>query len=106
VASAETAFIISEHSADPVARQLGFGATSVLDLPFKASVKTGTTTESRDNWTLGFTPERAVGVWVGNADNRPMVNVSGITGAGPIWHAVMEAAHRNVAPSWPSRRQA
>jgi membrane carboxypeptidase/penicillin-binding protein PbpC len=65
-------------------------------------VKTGTTTEFRDNWTVGFTPERAVGVWVGNTDNRPMREVSGVDGAGPIWHGVMEAAMAGVAPSWPA----
>lgn len=91
----ETAYLITDILADPVARQPAFGSYSVLDLPFPAAVKTGTTTDWRDNWTLGYTTERIVGVWVGNADNTPMLDVSGIDGAGPIWHDLMLAAHPN-----------
>ena len=54
------------------------------NLPFQAAGKTGTTNDFRDNWTLGYVPELAVGVWVGNADYSPMQNVSGLTGAAPI----------------------
>jgi membrane carboxypeptidase/penicillin-binding protein PbpC len=61
-------------------------------------VKTGTTTDWRDNWTIGYSTKRIVGVWVGNADNTPMLDVSGIDGAGPIWHDVMLAAHRPAPP--------
>jgi penicillin-binding protein 1C len=99
--SPEHAFILADMLSDPDAREAGFGYAPALRLPFQAAVKTGTTTEFRDNWTVGFTPERAVGVWVGNADNRPMLGVSGIDGAGPIWHGVMEAAMADVTPSWP-----
>jgi penicillin-binding protein 1C len=106
VASPEAAFVIADILADREARKLGFGGATVLDLPFRAAAKTGTTTEFRDNWTLGFTSDRVVGVWAGNADNRPMVNVSGVTGAGPIWHAVMEATHRGLEPAWPPAPQA
>jgi membrane carboxypeptidase/penicillin-binding protein PbpC len=74
-------------------------------MPFRAAVKTGTTSEFRDNWTLGFTPDRAVGVWVGNADNSPMLDVSGIEGAGPIWHGVMEAAMDGLTVRWPEAPQ-
>ncbi|MEP7216839.1 MAG: hypothetical protein ABI782_11350, partial [Anaerolineaceae bacterium] len=66
-------------------------------------VKTGTTTAFKDNWTLGFTPEVAVGVWVGNADGSSMVDVSGVDGAGPIWRDVMMAAAEGRAMSWPAR---
>jgi membrane carboxypeptidase/penicillin-binding protein PbpC len=100
--SAEHAFILADILSDPNARELGFGYAPVLRLPFRAAVKTGTTTEYRDNWAVGFTPERAVGVWVGNADNSPMRNVSGLDGAGPIWHGVMQAAMANLAPTWPA----
>ena len=62
-----------------------FGANSVLALPFQAAVKTGTTNDYRDNWTVGYTPDVAVGVWVGNPDYTPMVNTTGLTGAAPIW---------------------
>jgi penicillin-binding protein 1C len=99
--SADNAFILSDILSDPDARELGFGYAPALRLPFHAAVKTGTTTEYRDNWTVGYTPERVVGVWVGNADNTPMRNISGIDGAGPIWHGVMQAAMADVTPTWP-----
>jgi membrane peptidoglycan carboxypeptidase len=88
----ETAFIVSDILADPVAREPGFGRGSALELPFAAAVKTGTTTDFRDNWTVGYTPRQVVGVWVGNADNAPMRDVSGVAGAAPIWAEVMVAA--------------
>jgi membrane peptidoglycan carboxypeptidase len=63
-----------------------------LNLPFQAAVKTGTSNDSRDNWTLGYTPDLAVGVWVGNADYTAMLNTTGVTGAGPIWAQFMTYA--------------
>ena len=86
------AFLISDILSDNVARTPAFTATSVLNLPFQAAVKTGTTNEYRDNWTIGYTPDLVVGVWVGNADNTAMVDTSGLTGAGPIWSEFMKAA--------------
>jgi membrane carboxypeptidase/penicillin-binding protein PbpC len=59
-------------------------------------VKTGTTNDFRDNWTIGYSPNMVAGVWVGNADYTPMVNVSGISGAAPIWHNFMERAHEGL----------
>ena len=88
-----TAYILTDILSDRAARQAAFGAGSVLDLPFLAAAKTGTTTDWRDNWTIGYTTQRIVGVWVGNADNTPMLDVSGIDGAGPIWRDIMLAAH-------------
>lgn len=85
------AFLITDILSDPQARAPAFGEWNVLRLSRPAAAKTGTTSDWRDNWTLGYTPDVAVGVWVGNADNQPMVHVSGITGAGPIWHDFMEA---------------
>ncbi|MDQ3248181.1 MAG: transglycosylase domain-containing protein, partial [Chloroflexota bacterium] len=93
VISPAAAYLITDILSDPVARRPAFGEHSVLDLPFSAAVKTGTTTDWRDNWTIGYSSERIVGVWVGNADNTPMLDVSGIDGAGPIWHDLMLAAH-------------
>lgn len=93
VISSATAYLITDILDDEVARMPAFGGTSPLSLPFAAAAKTGTTTDWRDNWTLGYSTERVVGVWVGNADNAPMVDVSGVAGAGPIWHDVMLAAH-------------
>lgn len=87
------AYLITDILADKQARQPTFGEGSALDLPFPAAVKTGTTTEFRDNWTVGYTREFVTGVWVGNADNEPMLRVSGVTGAAPIWNAVMRSAH-------------
>ena len=86
------AFLISDILSDNTARRATFGPNSVLQIGRPAAVKTGTTTDFRDNWTVGYTPELAVGVWVGNANNSPMVNVSGVAGAGPIWHDFMRAA--------------
>jgi membrane peptidoglycan carboxypeptidase len=89
----EHAFLISNILADNHARSLAFGPNSALHLSFPAAVKTGTTNDYRDNWTIGYTPNLVVGVWVGNADFTPMAQgVSGVTGAGPIWHNVMEKA--------------
>ena len=84
------AFWISDILSDDTARIPAFGEGSVLALPRPAAVKTGTTTDWRDNWTVGYTPSLAVGVWVGNADNSPMIDVSGIDGAAPVWHQVMQ----------------
>ena len=81
----EHAFLMTSILSDNAARVPTYGTNSVLNLPFQAAVKTGTSNDSRDNWTLGFTPDLAVGVWVGNADYTPMLNTTGVTGAGPIW---------------------
>ncbi len=85
------AFLITNILSDDVARQPAFGQGSSLNIGRPAAAKTGTTTDWRDNWTVGYTPEVVTGVWVGNADNTPMKSVSGITGAGPIWHEFMTA---------------
>ncbi len=93
VISPAAAYLITDILADDIARIPAFGEGSVLRLPFPAAVKTGTTTDWRDNWTVGYSTERLVGVWVGNADNSPMLDVSGIDGAGPIWRDIMLEAH-------------
>ncbi len=90
------AFLITDILSDDTARAPSFGRGSMLKLSRPAAVKTGTTTDWRDNWTVGYTPDLATGVWVGNADNTPMLGVSGVTGAGPIWHDVMEMAHKTL----------
>ena len=86
------AYLITDILSDDMARIPGFGEGSVLQLTRPAAAKTGTTTDWRDNWTVGYTPDWVVGVWVGNADNSPMRDVSGISGAAPIWHDFMEEA--------------
>lgn len=84
------AYLVSDILSDNYARAPAFGENSALNLTRPAAVKTGTTTDWRDNWTVGYTPDLVVGVWAGNADNEPMYNVTGVTGAAPIWHDVME----------------
>lgn len=83
------AYIINDILSDDEARLLGFGRYSALNIGRPAAAKTGTTTDFRDNWVAGYTPNLVVGVWVGNADNEPMVNVTGLSGAGPIWNGFM-----------------
>lgn len=92
VLSDGAAFLISHILSDSNARAEAFGARSYLTIPGKTvAVKTGTTNDKRDNWTLGYTKAVTVGVWVGNNDNSPMNPkiASGITGASPIWHSIM-----------------
>jgi penicillin-binding protein 1C len=88
----EHAYLMASILSDNEARAPMFGRNSVLNLSFPAAAKTGTSNDFRDNWTMGFTPDLAVGVWVGNADYTPMQNITGLTGAGPIWSQFMQAA--------------
>jgi len=90
VLSPDVVFLVTDILSDNLARIPAFGESSVLRLARPAAVKTGTTSDWRDNWTIGYTPQTVVGVWVGNANNAPMVDVSGIDGAAPIWHDAME----------------
>jgi penicillin-binding protein 1C len=90
--------VLADVLADPRARVAAFGAESALDLPFEVAAKTGTSKGSRDNWTVGFTREVTVGVWVGNFDGSAMRGTSGISGAAPLFHAAMEAAMRGREP--------
>jgi len=92
VLSPEHAYLLSDILSDPDARIPGFGGVTPFDVPFPAAVKTGTSTGFRDTWTLGFTPNIAIGVWVGNADGAPMLDLAGVEGAGPIWRDAMMAA--------------
>ncbi len=91
VVSAATAYQISSMLSDNSARTPAFGPLSVLHIPNQqVAVKTGTTNSLRDNWTIGYTSDRLVAVWVGNNDNTPMSYVaSGITGASPIWNKII-----------------
>ena len=94
----EACWLIADILSDPHARARCFGLESPLRLPFPAAVKTGTSTDFRDNWCVGFTPEFTVAIWVGNFDRQPMDHVSGVTGAAPIWADIMQwlASHRGV----------
>lgn len=83
------AWLINDILSDDEARRLGFGEHSVLQLDRPAAVKTGTTSNFHDNWTIGYTPDLVVGVWSGNSDYQPMWEINGLTGAAPIWHQFM-----------------
>ncbi|MBI3092848.1 MAG: PBP1A family penicillin-binding protein [Candidatus Levybacteria bacterium] len=91
VLSEEVAFIISHMLSDNNARLITFGENSYLNIRGRTiAVKTGTTDDKRDNWTIGWTPSILVATWVGNNDNSPMGNVaSGVTGAAPIWRRII-----------------
>jgi membrane peptidoglycan carboxypeptidase len=94
VVQPEYAYLITNILADPEARLLEFGRGWPMELTNGrvAAVKTGTSNDSRDIWTIGYTPQITVGVWVGNSDNSPVYGAYGYTGAAPIWNDVMEAA--------------
>jgi penicillin-binding protein 1C len=96
----ELVWQIADILSDNSARTLAFGMNSALRFDYPVACKTGTSTDFRDNWTIGFTPEFSVGVWVGNFDGAPMREVSGVTGAGPILHAVFDYLHANYGTSW------
>ncbi|MCU7371152.1 penicillin-binding protein 1C [Paucibacter sp. O1-1] len=95
VADAASAFIVADMLADNSARALSFGLDSELATRGFAAVKTGTSKDLRDNWCVGFSERYTVGVWVGNAGGEPMHGVSGISGAAPVWQALMAYLHRD-----------
>lgn len=98
VGNAATWALVGDMLADPHARAKAFGVHSVLEMPFWAAVKTGTSSDFRDTWTVGFTREYTVGVWVGNFDGSAMHGVSGVTGAGPLWNRIMLHLHESADP--------
>jgi penicillin-binding protein 1C len=104
--SEPTAWLIAHMLSDRGARYVTFGFDNPLALSHWAAVKTGTSKDMRDNWAIGFNARVTVGVWVGNAKGLPMHNVTGVSGAGPIWADVMEAAAQRfgagAAPKSPS----
>lgn len=104
IISQETAYLISHILLDKHARETSFGSSSYLDVPgHTVSVKTGTTDNKKDNWTIGYTPNFLVSVWVGNNDSTPMNPYlsSGVTGAAPIWNKVMAYILKNQPDLWP-----
>lgn len=94
------AFIISSILADREARSATFGLENVLSTRFWTAVKTGTSKDMRDNWCVGFSERYTVGVWVGNFSGAPMWNVTGISGAAPVWLEIMNVLHARI-PSRP-----
>jgi penicillin-binding protein 1C len=93
--SAQASFIISDILADAGARTITFGLSSPLSTRTWAAVKTGTSKAMRDNWAIGYTDRYTVGVWVGNFSGAPMWDVSGITGAAPVWRDIIEHLHQS-----------
>lgn len=98
VLAPEIAYLMTSILSDRAAREPGFGRVrELLDLADRpAAVKTGTTENTRDALTVGFTPQLATGVWVGNADGTPMDDITGVRGAGPIWQRFMDHAHAGL----------
>lgn len=92
--SAEAAFLVSEILSDRENRGATFGLESPLATRFWSAVKTGTSKDMRDNWCIGFSRRHTVGVWIGNFSGEPMWNVSGVTGAAPVWAEIMDYLHR------------
>jgi penicillin-binding protein 1C len=100
VYSEATAFLLSHILSDRDSRSVTFGLESPLATRFWSAVKTGTSKEMRDNWCVGYTRQYTVGVWVGNLSGEPMRDVSGVTGAAPVWGEIMAWLHRTT-PSLP-----
>lgn len=96
VLDAAAAFVVGDILADRAGRAVTFGLESPLATRFWTAVKTGTSTDMRDNWCVGFSRRVTVGVWVGNAGGAPMHDVSGVTGAAPIWAEMMDRLHRDA----------
>lgn len=105
----EVTYLVSHILLDDSARAQTFGAGSILNIGgLPISVKTGTTEDKRDNWTIGYTSgqdSRLVVTWVGNNDNTPMSPYleSGNTGAAPIWNKIMRYTLRDITPAWPRK---
>ncbi|MEW9899444.1 penicillin-binding protein 1C [Chitinivorax sp. PXF-14] len=90
---AEAAWLVADILSDRSARAITFGLENPLATRVWAAVKTGTSKDMRDNWCIGFTSRYTVGVWVGNFDGEPMWDVSGISGAAPVWREIVQRLH-------------
>ncbi|NYT65000.1 penicillin-binding protein 1C [Alcaligenaceae bacterium] len=102
VLPAGAAWIVGDILADRQARTATFGLDSPLSTPFWSAVKTGTSKDMRDNWCMGWSQGYTVGVWVGNSSGDSMHDVSGVSGAGPLWHDIMSWLHRSEASTQPA----
>ncbi|NEQ73805.1 MAG: penicillin-binding protein 1C [Okeania sp. SIO2C9] len=91
--------LIANMLSDTHARAAEFGVNSALNLPFPAAVKTGTSSDFRDTWTVGFTNDYTVAVWVGNFSGESMVQISGVMGAAPLWNRIMLHLHEKMEPT-------
>jgi penicillin-binding protein 1C len=95
--SPAAAFIVSDILADREARSSTFGLENSLATKYWSAVKTGTSKDMRDNWCVGYSSRYTVGVWVGNYSGESMWNVSGVSGAAPVWYEIMNYLHRHKA---------
>ena len=98
IGTAATWELITDMLGDAHARAIAFGVDSVLNLPFPAAVKTGTSSNFRDTWTVGFTTDYTVATWVGNFNGSRMKQVSGVIGAAPLWNRIMLHLHEHQEP--------
>lgn len=98
VLDAGAAWIVGDILSDRGARSPTFGLRSDLATPYWSAVKTGTSKDMRDNWCVGYSSRYTVGVWVGNFDGQPMWDVSGVSGAAPVWRDLMDYLHREQPP--------
>lgn len=103
VMDANAAHIITDILSDRASRSIAFGFDNPLTTRFWSAVKTGTSKDMRDNWCIGFSHRYTVGVWVGNFGGQPMWNVSGISGAAPVWQEIMSYLHRDISGLHPKR---
>ncbi|HUF21766.1 MAG TPA: penicillin-binding protein 1C [Burkholderiales bacterium] len=101
VMDGQAAFVVADILADRGARSATFGLDNPLSSRHWAAVKTGTSKDMRDNWCIGFTDRYTIGVWVGNFDGSPMHDVSGVTGAAPVWLEMVNFLHRDRPSSAP-----
>ena len=93
-------YLVADILSDNDARAMAFGIDSDLRFDFPVACKTGTSSDFRDNWAIGYTPEFTVGIWMGNFDGTPMSGVSGVSGAAPVLHAAFEHLHERYGTSW------
>ena len=100
IGDGDSCYLLADILSDNEARGLTFGMNSWLRFDFPVAVKTGTSTSFRDNWAVAYTPEFTTGVWVGNFDGSAMRDVSGVSGATPILHEVVEHLHAEFGTSW------
>ncbi len=103
VGDGDAAWLIADILSDNDARAGAFGPESSLRFEYPVACKTGTSSDFRDNWAFGYTPEFTVGVWVGNFDGSPMRNISGVAGAAPILHELFDYLHHQCGTSWYAR---
>jgi penicillin-binding protein 1C len=95
------AWIVGDILSDRAARSVTFGLKNDLATTYWSAVKTGTSKDMRDNWALGYSPRYTVGVWVGNFDGQPMWDVSGVSGAAPVWREIMDFLHAGALARQP-----